>query len=206
VTVSVPQQVTVNVPQQALLFQQAPPQAAPLNLLSAAPPQPPAAAPPQPVVYAMPSQPVAAAPPQPMMYAMPVAQPVVAAAPAQPVMLAAPAQPAGLSLPGLNIPGANLNLRSPGMVDRFVGRIGKKLRERSYPRVAIDIESAEAAAQANEVEVVVERQAPRHYTINQGPPKHVHQYEQPEPPPPPPNYGPLPSPQGPPPAYPSPQR
>jgi hypothetical protein len=200
VTVNVPQQVTISVPQQAMLVQQAPPQAAPLNLLSAPPVQATMmAAPPQQVVMAAPTQSyVMAAPPQQVVMAAPTqsyvmaapTQSYVMAAPAQTTIAAAPAQGGGLTLPGLNIPGANLSLRSPGFVDRFVGKIGKKLREHSYPRVAIDIEAAEAAAEANEVEVVVEKQIPRRVSIQPRHPKTCPPpAQQPQP------TGPMPSPQ-----------
>ena len=86
----------------------------------------------------------------------------MAAAPTQ-LVAAAPAGGAGLSLGGLNLPGLNLSLRPPGTVDRFIGRIGKRLHTRSYPRVAIDIESVEAANELNERECVpAKRPSKRH--------------------------------------------
>ena len=197
VTINVPQ--TVNVPQQALILQQAPQQAAPLNLLSvaAAPTQPVAmaaptqaaptqayvmaaptqvAAAPTQIVAAAPTQMVAAAPTQ-MVMAAPTQ--MVAAAPTQ-MVAAAPGAGVGISLPGLNLPGMNLSLRPAGVVDRFIGRIGKKLRTRSYPRVAIDIEAAEAAAESGEIEYVVAKQPPKRVVISERPKKHVHEYEEEE--------------------------
>ncbi|MGA7497560.1 MAG: hypothetical protein WBX00_12610, partial [Isosphaeraceae bacterium] len=201
--------VTVNVPQQALILQQAPQQAAPLNLLSVA------AAPTQPVAMAAPTQ---AAPTQAYVMAAPTQ---VAAAPTQMVMAAptqmvaaAPGAGVGISLPGLNLAGANLSLRPPGVAGRFIGRIGKKLRTMSYPRVAIDIEAAEAAAEAGEIEYVVAKQPPKRVVISERPKKHVHEYEEEEEAAPPRRrppaqyyeYGPQPSPQNSYPPLPSVQR
>ena len=106
-------------------------------------------------------------------------------------------------MPGLNLPGMNLSLRPAGVVGRFIGRIGKKLRTRSYPRVAIDIEAAEAAAESGEIEYVVAKQPPKRVVISERPKKHVHEYEEEEEAPPPRRrppaqyyeYGPQPSPQ-----------
>jgi hypothetical protein len=210
--------ITINVPQQmaapsqpTYILQQAPQQAPPLNLLTvaAAPSQPvtmaapPQAAPTQAVIMAAPPQPaptqtyymaaptqMVAAPPVQYVAAAPVQY--VQAAPTQ-LVAAAPAAGAGLSLPGLNLPGLNLSLRPPGTVDRFIGRIGKRLHTRSYPRVAIDIESVEAAADLNERECVPAKKTPK---------RHADEDEEEAPPPPrrrprAPYYddGPSPSPQ-----------
>ncbi len=117
-------------------------------------------------------------------------------------------------MPGLNLPGMNLSLQPAGVVGRFIGRIGKKLRIMSYPRVAIDIEAAEAAAEAGEIEYVVAKQPPRQVLITERPRKHAHEYEEEEEAPPPRrrppaqyyDYGPQPSPQNSYPPLPSVQR
>jgi hypothetical protein len=204
------------VPQQPVILQQAPQQAAPINLLTVAAPSQPVtmaaptqAAPTQTYVMAAPTQaaptqtyvmaaPTQAAPTQTYVMAAPTQ--MVMAAPAQMVM-AAPTQfvaaapgagigGAGLTLPGLNLQGLNLSLRPPGMVDRVIGRIGKKLHTRSYPRVAIDIDAIEAANDLNEKECVPAKRPKRHADEDEDecpPPRRRPQ--------PPPYDGPAPSPQ-----------